>query len=438
MSNRCRPLLAALAVIPACGDGHVDHGGLRVGFPSAPTKAAGRAVLDDLRIQVEFEDGTSAGGLTLELSATAGGSVTPTRVTTDAAGEARVDWTLGALPLENRLIVSAGALASGSLSVTLDPPAPLEPEPFANVDAWLSERVVDGSTEDLAFSPSGELVMGYPGGLLAVTSQGAIRAVQTSGEALGHPLGLAYDQRGDLFIADADLDALMAVSPNGVVRKVAYRDGVEPFVAPNDVAVGADGTAYLSDPCAGKIYAIAPDTGEILGRLAFDVGTEGGPNGVVVGHDGALWATTENTALLCGHDAIELTAPLAGLYRIPLSDGALGEKTAIAASLGVFGDGLAFDNAGNLYAIFDTVKDFAVDESIVYVLPSGGTTPVRAFAARGRIFANLAFGAGDFGSTHMYLALLAVPPFTEASARGLERVDVDLGGAPLPPLEDAL
>jgi sugar lactone lactonase YvrE len=425
--------------LAGCSDGDAaPRGPVTVAFPGAPERAAGRTLLDDLTLEVTFADGRAAPNVTVELAATSGGTVTPSRVTTDALGVARVDWTLGALPLDNRLIASAGDLGGGSVSVAIDPAATLEPTPFGDIDAWLTERGIDRSTEDLAFSPDGKLVLGYPGGLLTITAQGAIKAFETSGEPLGYPLGLAYDQRGDLFLADTDANALIAVSPSGVARKVTDRDGIEVFLSPNDVAVGEDGTVYLSDPCTGKIYAIAPDTGEIRARLAFDIASEGGPNGLVVGHDGALWATTENTALLCGHDSVELTAPVAGLYRIPLSDGLLGAKTQVATGLGVFGDGLAFDNAGNLYAIFDTVKDFMVDESIVYILPAGTTTPVRGFAVTGRIFANLAFGAGDFGSTTLYLALLAVPPFTEPTARGLERVDIDIGGAPLPPLEDAL
>ncbi len=432
-------LLLSLRALPGCSDDSpLKPGSVTVSLQNAPERAAGRTMLDNLVLEATFADGRPAANITIELAVTSGGSVTPSRVTTDARGLAEIDWTLGALPLDNRLIASAGPLGGGSVSVAVDPAATLESTLFGDIDAWLTERGIDRSTEDLAFSPDGKLVLGYPGGLLTITAQGAIKAFDTTGEPLGYPLGLAYDQRGDLFLADTDKNALIAVSPSGIARKVADRDGVELFLSPNDVAVGQDGTVYMSDPCTGKIYAIAPDAGEIRARLAFDIATEGGPNGLVVGHDGALWATTENTALLCGHDSVELTAPVAGLYRIPLTDGLPGPKTQIATGLGVFGDGLAFDNAGNLYAIFDTVKDFLVDESIVYILPVGSTTPVRGFAVRGRIFANLAFGAGEFGATTLYLALLAVPPFTEPTARGLERVDIDIGGAPLPPLEDAL
>ena len=47
------------------------------------------------------------------------------------------------------------------------------------------------------------------------------------------------------------------------------------------------------------------------------------------------------------------------------------------------------------------------------------------------MWANLAFGTGAFGDTTMYLSLPKLPPFTQT--RGVERVQVGVDGAPLPP-----
>jgi hypothetical protein len=49
------------------------------------------------------------------------------------------------------------------------------------------------------------------------------------------------------------------------------------------------------------------------------------------------------------------------------------------------------------------------------------------------VLANLAFGSPQFGSETLYIALLAVPPFTPANARGAERIDVGIRGLPLLP-----
>jgi hypothetical protein len=52
---------------------------------------------------------------------------------------------------------------------------------------------------------------------------------------------------------------------------------------------------------------------------------------------------------------------------------------------------------------------------------------------RDRVLANLAFGEGDFGANTLYIALLAVPPFTPATARGAERIAVGIPGLLLLP-----
>lgn len=426
-------LLTSLFLLHACGD---DGGGeartLEVAFGELPARAAGRTVLGEVALEARWSDGAAAVGVSFDLEVVGGGGVTPARVTTDGAGVARFSWTLGALPIANR-VEATGELGAAAIEVVVDPAASIESAPFGAVEAFIAARASDGSTEDLAFSPGGALVMAHGGagaGLFEVGADGAVSALETRGEALVNPLGLAFDRGGALYVADGGNRAVMKVV-GGVVSRLADRDGVEAFLMPNDVAVGPDGTVYLSDTCTGKVYAVHPQSGEILARIAFDPATEGGPNGVVVGPDGALWMTSENTALFCGHDSVALTASVAGLFRIPLGgDAGFGPKEVVASAVGVFGDGLAFDAHDNLYAIFDTVSGLALDESIVFVRPAGGGPLVRAWAARGKVYANLAFGRGAFGASTIYLAMLRVA-LVPGSPRGLERVEVGVEGAPL-------
>jgi hypothetical protein len=436
--QRLPSLVVMLALsFSACGDDGpgAERGALVLAFADVPARAAGRTTLDAVALEAHWDRGAPAVGVSVDLFVDGGATVTPERVTTDGDGVARFSWTLGALPITNRITADAGELGRGEASVQVDPPAALASSPFADVERFLGDRQSDGSTEDLAFAPDGSLVMAYGGsqpGLFRVAADGSVTALAVSGEALANPLGLAFDHAGALYIADGARRALMKVV-HGVVAMLAERDGVEAFLMPNDVAVGPDGTVYLSDTCTGKVYAVHPDSGEILARIAFDPATEGGPNGVVVGPDGALWMASENTALFCGHDSVALTAAVGGLFRIPLGGEAVfGAKETVAAGVGVFGDGLAFDALGNLYVIFDTVEGFSLDESIVYVRPAGGGPLARAFAARGKVYANLAFGHGDFGVTTMYLAMLRVA-LVPNSPRGLERIEVGVTGAPLPP-----
>lgn len=83
--------------------------------------------------------------------------------------------------------------------------------------------------------------------------------------------------------------------------------------------------------------------------------------------------------------------------------------------------------------IFDTQKDFMLEESAIWVLPAGSAQLEKLASVRGRVLANLAFGTPPFGAGELYISLLAVPPFTPATARGAERLSIGIPGLPLLP-----
>lgn len=422
-SARRRALAAAtLVTLAACGDDDARVLGATIDAPT--TAAAGSAVEVTLHVRDDAE--RAVAGEALTVSVEGGGSVSPATVETGADGSARVTWTLGPMPIAQALHLD-GASFSADAQLVADTAPDLTSAPFGEVEAFLADKGTTDSTEDLAFSPDGRLVMAAGGtdpGLFAVAPDGSVSAITTSGEAFDHPLGLSFAADGTLYVADGGRDALLAMK-DGVVRKVADRDGDEVFDSPNDVAAG-DGVVFMSDSCTAKLYAIDPASGAVRARVALDPKTEGGANGIAIAADGAVWLTTENTAIFCGAE-VELTAPLGNLYRIPWADGAFGPKETIATGVGVFGDGLAFDADQNLYVIFDTAQGLALDESIVFVrragTPSNDPALVRAFATRGKVYANLAFGRGDFGATSMYLAMLQVV-LVQGSTRGAERIEV--------------
>lgn len=83
--------------------------------------------------------------------------------------------------------------------------------------------------------------------------------------------------------------------------------------------------------------------------------------------------------------------------------------------------------------IFDTQRDFMLEESAIWVLPAGRDQLEKLAAVQGRVLANLAFGAPAFGEGELYIALLSVPPFTPTTTRGAERLEVGIPGLPLLP-----
>src|SRR5690606_25926857 len=203
-----------------------------------------------------------------------------------------------------------------------------------------------------------------------------------TGDALDTPLGVAHDAEGRLWLADAGGALRGMAADSDVVVTVLTEDGDGPLEAPNHVAIAPDDAVYFTDPCKGRLYRVETGGSEatISGTITMDLPTQGGPNGVALDDDGTLWFTTENTAFLCSHTQVGLTDPIASLYRTRWVDGAFETPTVVAENVGLFGDGLTFDQEGNLYVIFDTEKEIALDESILFVLPAGGTTLRRFFA----------------------------------------------------------
>ena len=392
--------------------------------------AAGEAL--DLVAVVSTPAGPAA-GLSLDVVVERGGGSAAATVVTDAAGRAGIGWTLGVAPVQNRLRATVGA---GSVVAVVDAvrATPLGSDGFGGVDARLTELGVEGSTEDLAFDTDGAIVLGVPGGLLRLDAAGEGDLLPTHGDALVAPLGVAYDRAGNLWVADGKGLALRRVSPDGEVTTALTEVDGAPLEGPNYVAVGPDGHVYLSDPCRGLIARYDPAAGAVVATQAFDLPTEGGPNGLAFDAEGALWLATENTVLTCRHTGIAaLDAPLAGLFRVPITADGFGPHEAVEAGLGVFGDGVAIDAEGNIYAIFDGVVGLQLSESAVWVRRAEGGPMSRLAVADGAIYANLAFGTAPFGETSIYLSLLAIPPFTPASARGVQRVEVGLPGRPLLP-----
>lgn len=391
---------------------------VRLSIDLAPRVAAVGDSLGPIVVRAFDADERPVPGLGIEVAAVAGSSTAKTFATTDVDGATPpLNWQLGYLPVANHLTVVAGDLVASTDVLPVEGPTPRSSD-FGRVHDYMETAGLLGSTEDLAFGPDDQLVIGVPGALLALDPSGAIARIETTGATLDKPLGLAFDDSGRLWIADVDAEAVVRMERDHHLVTVATGFGERHFAGPNDIAV-APGRVFVSDPCMRSVFSFDHD-GTPLGAVDLTF-TRGGPNGVAVAPDGALWVTTENLGLFCKPEGVDTLASVAGLYRVPVAaDGSFGAPEAIATDIALFGDGLTFDGAGNLYAIFDTVKDGLLDESIVYVLRPGERTLRRGLAARGRIWANLAFGRGRFGES-LYLALLAVPFFTDPTARGVER-----------------
>lgn len=389
-----------------------------------------------------LNDCGDVGGASVSFDVTlGGGAVGAPAVDTDATGRASVLWTLGAAPIRNVLVATAPAPGDGGAAASLDwfvnaAPAPAPPfEYFGDVEDFLTAEGKSGSTEDLAFVGEGDsarLVMGVPDGLLEVAPGGTVTRRALTGEPIGRAWGIAAGEDGAIWAIDGIAKSLVHVDAAGLVTTRLTDDGAVPLEGPNYVAVGPDGDVYVTDPCLGAIVRFKPEPETVVAVHTFDLPTEGGPNGLAFGRDGRLYGLTENTGFLCADPSIpDPQAPLAQLFAITLTADGFGTRETLAPSLGVFGDGLAFDAEDNLYMVVDLVKDLKLDASLVLVRPAAGDRIVRLVDSSPDVIANLAFGRGPYGETKMYAALLQIPFLTPGAKRGLRVMELGVEGLPL-------
>lgn len=446
-----RLLALALVAFAGCGGGG-DACELIAAWDEVAAAPAGAAL--EVAVACVDAGGSPRPGEALIASVAAGGGGLASDASVSGPdGRAVFTWTMGVVPVDQRLVVRRVAAAeepgSGdeiafTVRATLD--APYVPMPFGDVEDVLAAAGIVGTTEGLAFSDDG-LVLAVPGHLVTVDSQGAASVTAPTEDPLDGPLGLAFDADGLLWVADAAGGALRTLDAGGAVVTVLTTDGEGPLGQPNDVKIGPDGAVWLSDPCLGEILRYEPPTQAVQVVATFDPVTQGGPNGLAFDAQGALWATTENVGLLCMNGGVDMLAPVAGLYRIDPTWAQEPDPAArarpVLKDVGLFGDGLAFDAEGNLYVLFDRVdtEDLVLEASELHLVaaadlaaflaqPQGASealVSVVLLASPDVVMANLAWGRGAFESNRIHLSLLAIPAFGLVT-RGVVTFDAGIPG----------
>lgn len=139
--------------------------------------------------------------------------------------------------------------------VPIDPVAWEAPEDRGLVDPFEpNRRLARARPIDLGPHEGPEDIAGGPDGLIyASTSDGNVIRFRTNGtnvevfaEAGGRPLGLEFDNAGNLLVANAYL-GLQRIRRDGAVEVLTDSYDGETIPYADDVAVAADGTIYFSD-----------------------------------------------------------------------------------------------------------------------------------------------------------------------------------------------
>lgn len=191
------------------------------------------------------------------------------------------------------------------------PPAPGFSGPYALNNALTgSKRLLEGfgiGPEDIAFDAAGNLYTGYDDGTIAQVPAGGGEPNLFASTG-GRPLGMVFDDRGRLIVADA-FRGLLAVRPDGTVSILATGADNLLFGFADDLDIGPDGTVYMSDASTkfgygadvldlmehggrGRLVAYDPETGAtevVLDGLQF-------ANGVTVAPDGSHVLVAETGA----------------------------------------------------------------------------------------------------------------------------------------------
>ncbi len=160
--------------------------------------------------------------------------------------------------------------------------------------------------------------------------------------------GLAVDSSGRLVACEGNAKRVTRSAATKDAPTTPLTEGYDnaDFNAPNDVIVRADGNIYFTDPnYSGEpntqddeaVYRIDPQGN--VSRIAHDFDK---PNGIALSPDGATLYVVDNGA------GKLLSAPVDGA-------GVVGAFTEMASTPG--GDGMAVDDAGNLYVTDDAGVD---------------------------------------------------------------------------------
>jgi sugar lactone lactonase YvrE len=184
------------------------------------------------------------------------------------------------------LIIAAGLLYLLMWPVPITPAAWTPPDaPILSSQYQQNSRLTTTQRMSLGtgFGPE-DVALDMQGRIYGGLEDGRIIQLQADGsqprvfaDTYGRPLGLSFDQTGNLIVADA-VKGLLSVNPSGEVKALSSGADGTPFACTNDLDVAADGTIYFTD--ASSKYPLTKFTLDLLehqpnGRLlAFDPKTK--------------------------------------------------------------------------------------------------------------------------------------------------------------------
>jgi sugar lactone lactonase YvrE len=281
--------------------------------------------------------------------------------------------------------------------------------------------------EGLAVDKRGRLYLTMPfvGELRRIDPDGTEQVVAhlPTGGGFG-PLGLAVDAPGNVYAGVVTFDAathgVWRVTPSGQTNRLP---GSEAIGFPNGVAFGDRGTLYVADSM-GAVWRIPRGgSAELWIRDATLTGDGSAPPPFPIGANGITYR----------HGIVYVTnTELGSIIKIPvLPDGSPGTPAVLVQSpaLGA-ADGIALDVHGGIYVAV------IAQSTIVRVSPDGQVIDVLADGSDGLDFvSSIAFGTGRGERTTLYAVNFSTGPFfgsPRVHPPALLSMDVGVPGLPQP------
>lgn len=261
------------------------------------------------------------------------------------------------------------ALLSLALAYLLFWPVPIDPvawQPAATPRMAPNDRLsgirslpdVGPGPESVAIGPDGRLYTGLQDGRVVrmfADGSDAETFVQTG----GRPLGMKFDARGNLIVADA-FRGLLSVSPERKITLLADSVNGERMMFPNDVAIAGDGTVWFSDAsrrfdqhhwmldfldgrATGRLLRYDPRTGRVevvLDHLMF-------ANGVALGSGDEYVLVNETLA--------------ARITRYWLGGPQAGRSDIFAPSLPGYPDNLTYNGGGIFWVALPSPRNSSLE-----------------------------------------------------------------------------
>jgi sugar lactone lactonase YvrE len=231
------------------------------------------------------------------------------------------------------------------------------------------------------------------------------------------PLGLAVDARGNVYAAAASFDpatqGVYRITPDGTATRLP---GTGAIALPNGIAFDQRGNLYVADS-TGAVWRIPPGgEAEVWSDDPLLVGDGSAGAGLPLGANGITYRANQ---VVVGNTDLGM------LVSIPiLPSGAAGDATVIVDDPAIFGvDGLTVDASGTIYAC-------VIAQSTIVRVGDGGIETLADADDGINGASSIAFGQGPRDHRSLYGVNFGV--FSPQPTPSLFRLPVGVPGAPQP------